>query len=206
MILSDEEKKGSTMSMSEDRKIRKSLVGGFRKKDVVQYVEAITAEKEQNEQELRDRIVRLESEKEERAESTMDEMVADALEQNRILTARIDELIAELKQKESQLAEATVNNRKLEEEKAYAFATVASTQAELIRTRELAEKNAAVVSTADDGSKEVYSVDELLQEIRSYRMIAAALRENSRKLTDSLSRQLDFADKYIDSLSTVDGK
>lgn len=190
--------------MSEEKKIRKSLVGGFRKKDVVRYVETITAEKEQNEQELRERISRLENQKEEQSAVAMDEMVAEAVESNRLLTARLEELTAAIAEKDRALTEARENIRKLEEEKAYAFATVASTQAELIRTRELAEKNAAVVTTAADGKKEVYSVDELLQEIRSYRMIASALRENSRKLTDSLSRQLDFADKYIDSLSAAD--
>ena len=190
--------------MSEEKKIRKSLVGGFRKKDVVRYVETITAEKEQNEQELRERISRLENQKEEQSAVAMDEMVAEAVESNRRLTARLEELTAAIAEKDRALTEAKENIRKLEEERAYACATVASTQAELIRTRELAEKNAAVVTTAADGKKEVYSVDELLQEIRSYRMIASALRENSRKLTDSLSRQLDFADKYIDSLSAAD--
>ncbi len=190
------------MSNNGDAKIRKNLVGGFRKKDVVRYVESITAEKEQTEQELRGQIARLESQREEKAEAGMDTLVAETLAENRELTEKIVGLEERLQEKEQALEEAAEKIRKLEEEKAYAFTTVASTQAELIRTRELVEKNAAVVAETEDGSKEVYCIDELLQEIRSYRMIAAALRENSRKLNDSLSRQLDFADKYIDSLST----
>ena len=191
------------MSKQKEMKIHKSLLGGFRKKDVVRYVETLNTEKEQTERELRDRISQLEREQEEIKPTPMDALVVDAIEQNKTLSARVTELLRQLEERDGQLAEANESIRKLQDEKEYAFSTVASTQAELIRTKELAEKNAAAVLTVNDTDKQVYSLDELLQEIRSYRMIAAALRENTRKLSDSLSRQMDFADKYIDGLSAV---
>jgi len=186
-----------------EMKIRKNVFGGFRKKDVVRYVESLLAEKEQSEQELLNRIGALEQQKTEQADTVMDAMVADALEQNKALSARVTELSRQLSEKESFLAEQTESIRRLKEEKELAFSTVAATQAELIHTKELAEKHAAAVLTVNETEKQVYSVDELLQEIRSYRMIAAALRENTRKLSESLSKQMDFADRYIDGLSSL---
>lgn len=191
------------MKKQKEMKIRKSLFGGFRKKDVVRYVETLNAEREQTEQTLRDRIETLESEQTVKSETVMDAMVADAIEQNKNLSARVTELTRLLGERENQLAEANDSIRKLQGEKEMAFSTVASTQAELIRTKELAEKNAAAVVTVNDTDRQVLSLDELLQEIRSYRMIAAALRENSRKLSDSLTKQMDLADTYIDGLSSL---
>ncbi len=191
------------MKKQKEMKTRKSLFGGFRKKDVVRYVETLNAEREQTEQTLRDRIETLESEQTVKSETVMDAMVADAIEQNKNLSARVTELTRLLGERENQLAEANDSIRKLQGEKEMAFSTVASTQAELIRTKELAEKNAAAVVTVNDTDRQVLSLDELLQEIRSYRMIAAALRENSRKLSDSLTKQMDLADTYIDGLSSL---
>lgn len=191
--------------MSKEMKMRKNLFGGFKKKDVVRYVESINEEKELTIQELRQRIAELEEDKEIKAEGMMDALVADAVEQNKVLSAKVTELVRKLDEANTAIDEAKDTIRKLEGEKEYAFSTVASTQAELIRVKKLAEESAAVVAMQKNGTGNIYSIDELLQEIRSYRMIAAALRENSRRLTESLSKQLDFADTCIDSLTKVKG-
>ena len=191
--------------MSKEFKMRRSLFGGFRKKDVVRYVENIVSDKNTEIDELKFRVSELEEEKEIKAEGMMDALVADAVEQNKVLSAKVTELVRKLDEANSAIDEAKDTIRKLESEKEYAFSTVASTQAELIRVKQLAEENAAVVAMQKNGIADIYSVDELLQEIRSYRMIASALRENSRKLTDSLSKQLDFADTCIDSIANVKG-
>ena len=196
-----------------NQKMRKNLFGGFKKKDVVRYVESITEEKDTQIEELKLRIAELEKEiaelkedKEIKAEGMMDALVADAVEQNKVLSATVTDLSHKLNRANDEIDALTEQNRKLESEKEFAFNTVASTQAELMHTKELIENNKAVVAMQNDGTRDIYSIDELLQEVRSYRMIASALRENSRKLTDSLSKQLDFADTCIDSLTTVKEK
>lgn len=199
--------------MNQKMKMRKNLIGGFKKKDVVRYVENITEEKDTQIEELKLRISELEAEllkareeKDIKAESMMDALVADAVEQNKVLSATVTDLSHKLNRANEEIDSLNEQNRKLENEKELAFNTVASTQAELMHTKELIENNKAVVAMQNDGTRDVYSIDELLQEVRSYRMIASALRENSRKLTDSLSKQLDFADTCIDSLTKVKEK
>lgn len=184
--------------MANDIKMRKSMLGGFKRKDVVNYVEAVNAQNDLTVQELKRRISELEDDREIRAEGMMDALVADAVEQNKVLSSKVTELSRRLEEANATIDAYRDTVRKLENEKEYAFSTVASTQAELIRIKKLTEENAAVAMKKDG---EIYGTDELLQEIRSYRMIASALRENSRKLMESLSKQLDFADTCIASLT-----
>ena len=187
--------------MNSDIKLRKTLFGGFRKKDVLNYVEQLNSDSEERISELKAKLVSSQTATQPAAQSEAHKQAEQIKEQNAALEASVAELKSEIGKMQAQLDEANAAIKKLESEKEYAFSTVASTQAELIRTKEIARQNAVIVVEQSDGSRDVLSLDELLQEIRSYRMVASALRENSRRLTESLNKQMDFADNCIESLT-----
>ena len=188
--------------MNDNIKLRKSFLGGFRKKDVMRYVEQLNSENEELISQLQMQVDgRSAVSVSDTAENEQKMKIFE--KRNEELALSVAELTEKLKTAQEQLEESKTEIKKLESEKEYAFSTVASTQAELIRTKEIARQNAVIVVEQTDGSRDVLSLDELLQELRSYRIVASTLRENCRKLSDSLNKQMDFADSCIESLTNT---
>lgn len=196
----------------EELKLRTAAMGGYQKKDVFAYISSLQAQQEQRENalthelsQLREELARLEAKEEawQEEKAQLEAAARAAQEQIHAQATRLQEMW-----KEQQTLQETLAQAKKEREAAYTAA--AEAQAELIAFRERREEEAPFpqppASAAQAEPLRLYALEELLQEVRSYRMIAAALRENGRNLVESLSRQLDYADRSIAALDSASGE